>query len=438
MTKKLSLEAIKYRERMQLPNRVLEAEQDGRLKINLAILLLLLPFLLFALFEFGGRIIDPPLRPLSKPWKAYSGPYPPLSQYKWTGDLTRMARIPYFDRLVENSPFPARFTHRITDEWGFVNRPRGQERQPIDKNHRIVLTGTSYMAEGSTIDHTFASQLEKNLEESVYNASFPSAGPSDSLLKVLTDTNFCSGKEDILILGIIQRYLYDWAFNEINAYIAEDGTILKHKPTDPKPDPTFKDYLEWRKTIESYLEQTSHVRKWAANQAAYLPPMAFDLGLQTPVQVSWLTKEPYSPILFFNGDIASTYHDYHARGGDNIVQALARVKKACDRRDTRFLVALVPDKYELYRTHLDPRLYPQPIHPSEQRPQHPEHRAPELFVKKLADVGVEALDLYPPLYEAQFKNGCDNLLFWINDTHWSDHGIQVAAAYLANYLNETK
>ncbi len=433
--KKVSLQQRKHKERQRLPNRVQMAEQAGTWMIALSIIVICVPFFILLGYEIGNRIVDPPLIPLSVPWKAYSGPYPPLSEFKWTGDLTRMARIPFFLNKVKEGPFPERFCHRITDEWGFVNRPTGEARVPIDETNEIILTGTSYMAEGSTIEKTLASRLEDKLNRNVYNAAWPSAGPAQSVLKVLTDANFCQNRQKLIILGVIQRYLYSWAFEQVFQYLEEDGSIIKTMPTNPTADPQLEDYLNWRKTIENHMERTSPVRKWAALYAGRpLPPMVFDRGLDAPVSVSNLTIFNNAPILFYTGDIASTYHSYQAREGDRIVEAIKRIKACCSKKKIDFLMILVPDKYEVYRNHLNNPLYSNKRLPGSEWPSHPDRRAPEVLVEQLEKEGIAALDLYTPLYQQQFRKDANHLLYWVNDTHWSDEGIEIASDELARYL----
>jgi len=436
-TQKFTLKEIEHRERMRLPQLAQGAESSASASIWISIIAVMLPFLSLFAYEIGARIVDPPLETLSVPWRVLGSPYPPLSEYKWTGDLTRMARLPYFDQLVKNGPNPPRIIHRLTDEWGFVNRPAGKPRRPIDEDHQIIACGTSYMAEGSTVEKTFASQLGQAMNQSVYNACWPSAGPVQSVLKVLTDENFCTGKEKQIVMTVIQRYLYSGLFEDAFQYLEEDGTILQRMPTDPKANPTFTNWMNWRKTIENYLERTSAARLWAWRTGWRLPPMAFDLGLTTPVQAAWL-QENNAPILFYSGDIDSAYHNYETRNGDRIAAAVERIAKGCAKQGIRFLLVIVPDKYEIYRDHAQPILYPNRLVPPSQRPPRPARRAPEVLTERLREKGVDVIDLFPPLYHAQFDVKENNLLYWVNDTHWNDRGIQIAAQFTAEHLRSTK
>jgi len=58
------------------------------------------------------------------------------------------------------------------------------------------------------------------------------------------------------------------------------------------------------------------------------------------------------------------------------------------------------------------------------------------LAEQLNELGIEAIDFYPALYNAQFNNGLEKLVYWVDDTHWSDTGIEVAADRVVEYLNE--
>ncbi len=429
------LKKIKDRDRLTRLTGQTELASSQTLWISIAIVSL--PFLLLLTVEIAARCLGPARASLSLPWRVYDAPYAPLSEFRWTGDLTRLAPLPIFNVPVEKGPYPLRYSHRITDEWGFPNRPANHPPQPIDREHEIILTGTSYMAEGSTVDKTFASQLSRFLETPVYNASWPSGTPTRAAIKVLTDASFCKGNQKLVILGIVQRYLYDWAFNEVFDDLADDGSVLKI-PSENLPSPTIQDYIDWRVQVEKYLMATSVIREWAVKAARPLPPVVFQLGNDTPVRLSWLKTPDNAPMLFYSGDIVSTYLDYNceSRNGPRIADAIERIHKRCQTIGTKFLVIIVPDKYEIYRNHVTPRQFPQRYPEPKEQIAHPSQRAPEVLVEELNARGIDALDLYEPLYHAQLANEFQELLYWVNDTHWSDKGIEIAAEYVSRYIKE--
>ena len=378
-------------------------------------------------------VFNPPLESLARPWITHNSPYPPLSQYRWTGDLTRMARLPYFDRELEQGPYPKRYAHRITDEWGFVNPPSDEPPQPIGQEYDIITTGSSYMAEGSTYEHTIAAQLAQITGKKVYNAAWPGGSPVQGILKLLTDPEFYQGHDQVIILGVIQRLLYSWSFDLVQQHLAEDGSVLKVYKV-PQPELGLMDYLDWRNQIERWLENTSSVRKFAVTAGRYLPPMALDKGYESPVRISWFTLNNNAPILFYPGDIHSTYHSYEDRNGDQILKIIQRLKKRCENLNNRLIVLFIPDKYELYKDFVEPKQYPE--HHPEPEDQIPiRNNAPAVLTQKLHEHGIEAIDLYPVLHKVQVENP-ETLLFWVDDTHWSDAGVRVAASTVANYLKE--
>jgi len=421
------------RVRQELPHKVETAESTDPPTLRTAIIIMLLPFIILWGWEFGGRLISPPERTLARPWHRWHSPYPPLTEFHWTGDLTRMARLPYYDRLLEKGLYPKRYSHRMVDERGFVNPPGQLTNGPIGWEHDYVLTGSSYMAEGSTMDKTLAAQIEQKTNTPLYNASWPGGSPTQGIIRLLTDDELFQGDVEILFFGMIQRLMYSWSFRPVHEVIDENGNVIKEYEFS-QPDPSFIDYMEWRKTIENYLERTSQVRIWAAWAARFLPPMMFDLGYDSPVYISYLKKNN-APILFYPGDVASTYHSYEDRNGDVIVEAIRRIHENCEKLGVRLIILFVPDKYEVYRKHVDPKLYPKRFYSNGEKPKHPERRAPAVVHEKLTKLGIESIDFYPALYKAQFNN-LDRLLYWVDDTHWSDHGIEVAANKVVDYLNK--
>ena len=84
-----SLAIKRPRDRLLLPHLVESTEQCSRSHIGFYLILVMIPFVVLIAVEFGARVFDPPVQPLSKPWNAYGGPYPPLSEYMWTGEIGR-------------------------------------------------------------------------------------------------------------------------------------------------------------------------------------------------------------------------------------------------------------------------------------------------------------------------------------------------------------
>jgi len=405
-----------------------EGAGSGRRRLLQAIVITLLPLAAVAGTDLAGRAFRTYPYVLLMPWTEPEGPWPPLRDEfdasGW-GDLLHLSRLPYYRELMDRGPDRAR--RLTTDEAGFPNFPSGTA-TPIEGSYDIVLTGASFMALATDVERNVASQLADVTGLRTYNAAWWGAGPVRGLLYVISREDFGSRAGQTLVWGMVQRDLESREFSEIFERVTETGEIVS-PPASRRFVALLKRFRSWNQKLEQYLEATSWPRSLSERAGFALPTVALDRGVGGTVLAARRTDDRRSPMLFFQPAIDSAYRDYASRGGDEIVEAIRRVNRRCQSRGVRLVVMLIPDKYEVFRDHIETQLLP-----STGTAAYPDRRATAVIAEKLHERGIEVIDLYPIFHRAQFESQTAALLYRPDDTHWSDRGIRVASEALASHL----
>jgi len=115
------------------------------------------------------------------------------------------------------------------------------------------------------------------------------------------------------------------------------------------------------------------------------------------------------------------------RKGKNPLPVIVEFKKLLDQQGVDFLFVPVPTKLELYPEQLDGNLKAfsgQVINPAFRK-----------LLASLAKEGIEVVDLLPALLHEKSVNG-PQWLFQHQDTHWTDHGLRLAADLLATRVKK--
>lgn len=411
-------------EKSRLYATCLTAESTPSATLRRSCALLLAPYLAVLSLEWAQRVVYKPNATLTFPWQERVAPYAPLRdavEPEGWGDLIRMARLPHVSTLFANGP--PRAVHVVTDAEGFLNRPSVEgESKPSD--YEIVVAGASFEVAGSDVDATFPAQLGLASGRRTYNAAEPGVGPVHSVLRLLEDPKFGARAGQVLVWGIIQRSLEERLFRGISRHIGPDGERIPAS-LGVRLKESLRPWLGFQNDVEAFLQETSLVRRGAGHLAWLLPSAALDLGVSSPVRVSFLGGERARPMLFVADEVASARRSFDERGGESVLNAIERVARACRARGVRLVIVLVPDKYEVFRSRARMELSL-----ATDAPDFPERRAPAELADRLHSKGVEALDLYPTLSDAS----SGELLYRPDDTHWSDSGIRKAAEATAEYL----
>lgn len=380
------------------------------------IVILLVPFLAFGVFDIVGRFLDQTEHRLPPPWVRWPSPYPPnvrqVDENGW-GDLLRMSGIPAYEK--EFSSTDRRKVIESDDE-GFRNISS-------DEPPEVIVTGASFFDAGSTNLDTFASKLASYSGLAVRNRSLPGQGPVAAVLRAV-EQNEISEPSRIVIYGVVQRALRSDLFRPVFRELDADGTKTDRGARRLVAE--LLPWLRWNGKLENYLEATSPARKLTTSWSPFLPPMSLDEGLSSPVSLWELQSGGERlPILFLDEELQSYSREATEDEVGAFVAAFDRVASAVRRRGGLLLVVLVPDKFQFYAKEVEPS--------GRVRVPASGGRLPAALAAALNQRGIAALDLYEPLRQAQIKDP-GTLLFRRDDTHWSDAGIDIAARHVAEYL----
>jgi len=429
------LKQVEVEERSHLTRLLDPVQRYSRRHLLIAATIILLPVVFGIAFDGIGRLVVDRPEPFPIPWQQPEGPWPGLEdrfeEDGW-GDLLYLARLPYYEALMD--PDRDRGRRLSTDEAGFPNHPSGGPTPPIDGDFDAIVTGASFMALASSVDLHFGAQLANALGGRVYNSSWWGAGPVRGLLYTITRPNFGQRPDQLLVWGIIERDLMAKEFRPVFRELSDTGDVIPIGRSRQAIE-LVKRLRSWNVLLGQYLEATSVARDWSRKIAFALPTVALDRGATSQVQVAELTRaREVRRMLFFEPAIASAYLDYEERGGDEIIAAIERVAARCSAAGVRMVVLLIPDKYAVFREHLDRELYPRNGLDGDSLPRVPEQRATALLQKGLHAAGIEAIDLYPYFVAAQFEQDDSPMLYRVDDTHWSEEGIRVAVGALMEQL----
>ncbi len=388
------------------------------------------PWLIAVGFDLVTLVITEPPAYLTLPWQIRTGPFDEqLDQTdpKGWGDLIRMAGLPRYARIFENGE--SRVVHRVTDGAGYLNAPTGHA---TSIKRDITLIGASFMVAGSSPGQLFSQQLANATDLSVYNAAWPGVGPSYAAERLVGQPNFGRDRERIVVWGLAQRSLEAFLFQQLDAMLDSDGRPVP-APSRPGLLAQLGTVLTWTQTLEYYLQHT-HKADWLIGWCAdFLPPPALDLGFDSLVKLGYAGDPFDRHMLFLGVTIGSARMTFTDRAGPGICSVIEKFRKFCAHRGVRLVVALVPDKYEVFRREVTILNAPT-VSPGSKDRISANEPVTTVFARELSGRGVEALDLYGPMTAAQHANAGATLLYRAEDTHWSDAGIDVAARHVAAYL----
>jgi hypothetical protein len=321
-----------------------------------------------------------------------TGPFVPDRVYdnpRSSGDL---ARLPRYRHLREH-----RLEYFSTDAWGFRNTV------PSSTDRRVswLLVGDSFgVGSGVTDGGTLASQVARLSGEGVYNASAHAA-------LSLRDIQFTSDR-----LGMTQgRVIYEFMERQTMPTVAAAGDARHFTEGPPRRRPESERY---RVAIRNArIGRLNILAKWGWEA------LATAVGLPPTPQFAWLTIANLAngqPMLFFGGDVAVSSDGNRTLSADYLVWLRSQLAK----RNLELVVLLVPTKYAVY----GPLLEDPPAVP-----------ASDLPLRRLAE-RLEAENVFVVNTTAALrKQAADGLSrneynYFIDDTHWNERGIRVAAQAL--------
>ncbi len=331
----------------------------------------------------------------------FNAPEPPLQKIevpeRWGGDLAVLT-----GGGTEMEPARQRYPAMtwLIDEFGYRNTP-----PTTNTYYPIAVVGDSYMANAMAATNVFASRLSACSGLPVYNHAAEARGPTFAIQRFLEADRFRKASPRILIWGIVER-------NIDGARFFNFSSTWQKKPADAAALPksrilweTFMpDSLKKALPDSSALAMKSRLY-WARIRSKWVKTEEADVVLSSRLVCG-------QPFLFYREAMSHMKWGEDKRRVDLFVDSLVTVNKICRERGLDLVIVLIPDREQIYRDYL----------PWHETP--PESCLVEAE-RELNARGVDVLNLLP-IFREKAQDGI--LLYWPDDTHWNNEGIQLAAA----------
>jgi len=372
-------------------------------------LVVALLLILFAV-DFSLRFL-PPERFTFRAWDAMIlgrgrlGIFSPNRTYfnpRASGDLAHLGNFPDLRQFRAES-----FT---TDGCGNRNKPDIFEGRPAD----LMLLGTSF-AVGSGVDdeHNLSSQIQQLSGLKVYNGAGPSVDQSGWVLALARKLKMDQTGHGTIILEYLER------LSVRKSLIPDQSDWLGDSLCNPKP--LWATRSGWSTIFKNFLT-LSPLEIYSRN---LLQRLQNDVILPNPYKVGVVreTLLDGTPILFLPAEVESAYE---FRDEDGPIKYWAQLSDKLKEAHLKFVVLLVPNKYTIYYSLLH--------EPARGEPQN-RHYLSDLE-SRLRQEGIPVVnltDVYMQAATSEFKRG--RYLYWLDDTHWSATGIEIAAKAILKETN---
>jgi hypothetical protein len=359
-------------------------------------------FMRFAWFRWHQELIWHPIQPSA-------GPFAPMRTVdlpeRRGGDLTHLIGIPSAEAEFEDVRAPA---VEYSDEFGYRNIP-----PTTNTAYPVVVSGASYMNAGDPITNTLAARLSVRAGVPVYNHAFPGRGPFYGLLRFLEEPRFREHPPKVLVWGIVEREIGGDVFEglvyqmrNLGAYTETGGAHVHFDWTRLKP-----------KRLKHSLPDTSAIAQLSAKTWNKL---RYDvLGQFSPdVAASDGTVEGRR-FLFYTPAVRALKWTREERKIGQVVSAIKELDGVLKQRGTSLIILLVPDKEQVYRDLLPPRLLG------------PEGTLPASCLLELEnELRAEGIPVVDMLRQFEALAAVDRMLYYRDDTHWDAEAIALAAERL--------
>jgi len=288
-----------------------------------------------------------------------------------------------------------------TDHWGFRNTVTGSP----DRAAGWLLVGDSFGVSSGVLDrNTLASQLARLSGERVYNGSASRPLP-------LNDIRFTSGrlgmKEGVVVYEFMERQGMPTVARAENARDFRDGP--------PRPEPSLLErYRVWRKSVSVSRLQILAGWGWEFIDAK-IGSTPRDANPQPADTVSYELFNGRT-MLFYKQDVDLALDPYRQISQDYLLW----LKSELGKLNLQLVVLLVPNKYSVYGSLVKDRGAVLPSNlPLAQ------------FADRLKAQGVFVVNVTDALTkQATADLPKDQYVYFIDDSHWNERGIGVAAQAL--------
>lgn len=318
------------------------------------------------------------------------------------GDLTRLVGLDSFTRKY-GQPRPA--VKEYTDEFGYRNIP-----PTADQVYPIVTVGDSYMDAGLRMEDIISARLSELSSLPVYNHAYTAGGPAMGLVRFYEAERFREHPPRVLVWGLLER---ETTGRSMLKMIAQIQKTARNEELG-----VVRSGIRWATFSPAELKRgLPNTSRLAQMGARIWRVVKYTVFHQLPSEVV-LSSRPFNgkPLLFLGQSIEAAKWGPEQRRVDNVIFAIHHLNLRCRERGTTLVVLLIPDKVRIYRDYLPARY---------DRPQDPLLPSPLNDIERgLKEDGIRVVNLLKPFQE---RVSAGELLYWPDDTHWNENGIDVAA-----------
>jgi hypothetical protein len=189
-----------------------------------------------------------------------------------------------------------------------------------------------------------------------------------------------------------------------------------------------RDRASFKAFWRAYRDKWSMARAWAnvvrAEAVFRLPAPLRPGGRRFITDDVLVAERPDGFMLFLAGGVRRLGRPNRQRRLGRVADGIASVHEECQRRGILLVVLLVPDKAHVYPDWV----------PADRRPSIPVPNALDALAALLARRGVQAVNLLPVFQAARRDETGPPRLYYRDDTHWAERGIEVAMEAVAERL----
>lgn len=317
--------------------------------------------------------------------------------------LTKM--LPFAGMAARYAEFHPE-TLQPRDPWGYFNASTQEE-----EYCPVVMVGDSFMVSLGT--QTVAQALAAIGTVRVYNHAWPGSGPFLELRRFIASDRF-DPPPRVVVWNLTARELGASLFlrQAVTAWFA--GALTIDSVHDRDRSRILWDHLT-PATLRSAWPNTSLAAYFSRKAWRQIKLLAFR---EWPADVLGADDPRFGPMLFYGENLRVLPLLSPETDAPAVVRTVAQVARGLRDGGMELVVLLVPEKEQIHLRALPPK-HRQAL-----------ARGPELLAaiaSSLAAEGVSVVNLLPVFQEA---TAAGRRLYWRDDTHWNDAGIQLAAEEL--------
>lgn len=304
------------------------------------------------------------------------------------------------------------------DEYGFPNKP------PTTNTYfPVVLVGDSFLLQGRDSSKLLGSLLERRLGVPVYTLAHAGRGAAFSMAGFVDHPEFRKNPPRSVVWFVPERdasaFFFDSMAAQIMHRVYETNFVLFADAATRRG----VEYSEFKpERLQVTLPNTSALASksrqvWTRLWYAFLgaPPDS--------VVVSQGQVDGHS-LLFYRENLKSLAWSDEVRDIPEIQRVVFHVNKDYFApRGIHWLIVLIPEKEQVYRGLIPPR-------PLAEMGEVPASFLP-VMASAVREQGVASLDLLEFFAPLASKG---ELLYWPDDTHWNDRGMETAAEAIGHEL----